>query len=300
MPVKTFFQFFATVVLTSWQLHAAAQHYIFIESEGQQVFYLKMAQKVYSSNASGFLVLSKLDGAALSLNIGFPENIYPEIAFSINPGNQDRGYRLKLEDGVGWTLTEKGNGQQVGGTVLGLSSGQPDPTLAQKKTVDVEVQVEQGKTAIVNSILGERNGQLEMVFLEKRPGGKTDTIYVQIDRPVEQTKPMPVVGKTVVPRNCTGMVANDKDVRNLQKKLLGSALEDEQIAMVVKAFNDQCYTCKQTLAIGWFFVNEKARLKLFQQLWPLVADPAAFPDLEEAFLSDEGIGSFREMLGLKY
>jgi hypothetical protein len=31
-----------------------------------------------------------------------------------------------------------------------------------------------------------------------------------------------------------------------------------------------------------------------------VADPAAFPDLEEAFLSDEGIGSFREMLGLKY
>jgi hypothetical protein len=300
MPVKTFFQFFTTVVLSSWQLHAAAQHYIFIESEGQQAFYLKMAQKVYSSNASGFLVLSKLDGTALSLNIGFPENIYPEIAFTINPGNQDKGYQLKLVDGMGWTLTEKTTGQQVGGTVLGLSDGQPNPTLSQKRTAVAEIQVEQGKSEIINSVLGDRNGQLEMVFLEKRPGGKTDTIYVQIDRLVEQPKSVPVLGKAISPRNCAGIAANDKDVRNLQKKLLGTALEDEQITMVVKAFTDQCFTCKQTLAIGWFFVNEKARLKLFQQLWPLVADPAAFPDLEEAFLSDEGIGAFREMLGLKY
>jgi hypothetical protein len=300
MPVKTFFQCFATVLLASLQLRAGAQHYIYIESEGQQPFYLKMAQKVYSSNASGFLVLSKLDGAVVSLNIGFPENIYPEIAFSINPGNQDRGYRLKLEDGVGWTLTQKGNGQQVGGTVMAPAAGQPTSILPPKKAVDVEMQVDKGKTEIIKTVAGERNGQLELVFLEKRPGGITDTIYVQIDRPVESSQPVPVVGKTVASRNCGGMTANDKDVRSLQKKLLGTALEDEQIGIVVKAFTDQCYTCKQTLAIGWFFVNEKARLKLFQQLWPLVADPVAFPDLEEAFLSDEGIGAFREMLGLKY
>ncbi len=302
MPVKTFFKSAVVLLLTACFFNANAQYYAYIEAEGQQPFYLRIGQKLYSSNASGFLILPRLDGTDMAIKIGFPENLYPEVAFSLTTANRDRGFLLRLVDGAGWTLVEKGNTTIVTGQVIGLSgdvgvSKDPMPVVTA-----ANVQVESSPTAIEKKLIGDKSGQLEMIFFEKQASGKIDTIYVQIPKVIQEPEASVETRITSLPvkSECKGAPADVRDVRNLQKKLLGLNVEEDQLALVVKAFAEKCFSCKQTLEVSWFFVSEPARLKLFKQVQTLVADPVRFPDLEEAFLSDEGIAAFREMLGLKY
>ena len=88
-------------------LSLVAQHYVFIEAEGQQPFYLKMGGETYSSSASGFIILSKLNKPEIDLIIGFPNNLYPEVAFKLNAVTQDKGFALKQVQGKGWTLVDR-------------------------------------------------------------------------------------------------------------------------------------------------------------------------------------------------
>lgn len=85
----------------------SAQHYIFIEADGQQPFYLKQGNKMVSSSATGFLILPKITASELEFSIGFPKNSYPEVSFYINGTNRDRGFQLKLMDGQGWSLFDR-------------------------------------------------------------------------------------------------------------------------------------------------------------------------------------------------
>ena len=301
MPIKPISSILAVCICIASCFSANAQYYAYIEAEGQQPFYLRVGPKLYSSNSSGFLILSKLDVAEMPLTIGFPENVYPEVGFTMNAATRDRGFILKLVDGAGWTLIEKGNSKQISGKVLGLSSEVDDSKGVKQEAEQVASLPLPIKTSIDNKMLGEKNGKLEMIYLEKQAGGKVDTVYVQIDKGTIAEKEITSPPAIITPaKNCTGSPADVKDVRNLQKKLLGITDEENQLALVVRTFMDKCFTSKQTLEVAWFFVTEQARLKLFRQIMPLVSDTNRFPELEEAFLSDEGIEAFRQMLGLKY
>jgi hypothetical protein len=301
MPIKPISSVIAVCICIASFFSANAQYYVYIEAEGQQPFYLRVGPKLYSSNSSGFLILSKIDGTEMPLKIGFPENVYPEVGFTMNAATRDRGFLLKLVDGAGWTLIEKGNAKQISGKVLGLSTDVDDTKGVKPEAEQVASVPPPIKTSIDNKLLGEKNGKLEMIYLEKQAGGKVDTVYVQIDIGTATEKAITAPPAIVTPsKNCTGSPADVKDVRNLQKKLLGITDEENQVALVVRTFMDKCFTCKQTLEVAWFFVTEPARLKLFRQIMPLVSDTNRFPELEEAFLSDEGIEAFRQMLGLKY
>jgi|GEM_PF-1790359 len=84
-----------------------AQHYIFIEADGQQPFYLKQGNTMVSSSAAGFLILPKITSSEMEFSIGFPKNSYPEVSFYINGTDRDRGFQLKLMEGQGWSLFDR-------------------------------------------------------------------------------------------------------------------------------------------------------------------------------------------------
>ena len=84
-----------------------AQHYVFIEAEGQQPFYLKKGGENYSSTATGFIILSKLNTKDIDFVIGFPNKLYPEVAFKILGLQQDRGFALRQLEGKGWVLVDR-------------------------------------------------------------------------------------------------------------------------------------------------------------------------------------------------
>jgi hypothetical protein len=63
-----------------------------------------MNAKVYSSSASGYLILFQLRDSTYNFTVGFPQNKWPEQNFSLTINNKDHGYLLKNFGEKGWGL----------------------------------------------------------------------------------------------------------------------------------------------------------------------------------------------------
>ncbi|QOR76321.1 MAG: DUF4476 domain-containing protein [Thermoflavifilum sp.] len=85
--------------MVSWSMRGLAQdekHFVYIQSDQHQLFYVKLNDQIISANPPGYVVLSPVQPGRLDLIIGFPRNTYPEQRYQINiPAHQDKGYLLK-------------------------------------------------------------------------------------------------------------------------------------------------------------------------------------------------------------
>ncbi|MFT3910309.1 MAG: DUF4476 domain-containing protein [Ferruginibacter sp.] len=86
--------------------NAKAQHvhFVYIQTENKQAFYVKINEKIYSSSASGYAIISKLLTGTYKLNIGFPKNEWPSQNIDINITDKDKGFLLKNFESKGWGL----------------------------------------------------------------------------------------------------------------------------------------------------------------------------------------------------
>lgn len=341
-----------------------------------------------SSSAAGFLILPKITASEMEFSIGFPKNIYPEVAFYINGTDRDRGFQLKQMEGQGWSLFDRTSLEVIKGEVPQsapiemklpqkeegsfaklLAGATDDKSLLEKMPKkDSAAQTSLGKSIIKagftadattsglkDSLSKKDKGTLppisistqmedadvkRLVFIEKTIKGMPDTITVEIEKkkivaatePLSQPKDSTLIARpskaiadpvvspdtishasksTVdadsskanvqVPKAspiivCDRPIADYKDIRALQKKLLGIATDEDQRNYAVKAFGQKCFNAKQALEIGWFFVDETSRLQLFKALKPLIADKASFGNLEVSFLKEENIAAFRALV----
>lgn len=78
--------------------------FVYLQSEQEQPFFVKMDDKVLSANSSGYIVLSDLKDGSYSFGIGFPESKWPEQKFTISVSGKDKGYLLKNFGAKGWGL----------------------------------------------------------------------------------------------------------------------------------------------------------------------------------------------------
>jgi len=319
-----------------------AQHYIFIEADGQQPFYLKQGNTMVSSSAAGFLILPKIKATEMEFSIGFPKNVYAEVAFYINGTDRDRGFQLKLMEGQGWSLFDrtsleviKGESPKAAPIEIQLSKKEegsfaqllatatddkslleriPKKDSVEKTSVTKSITKDGLTTFTVKSGLKDSLGtkdkvilppisisaQMEdadvkrLVYVEKTIKGTDDTIAVDI----EKKKIVAAIESFSQPKIivCDRPIADYKDIRALQKKLLGITTDEDQRNYAVKAFGRKCFNTKQALEIGWFFVDETSRLQLFNALKPLIADKASFGNLEVSFLKEENITAFRALV----
>ena len=79
-------------------------HFIYIQSEQQQPFYIKLNDKLLSSSTAGYLVIPKLTKGNYSLSIGFPKSEWPTQVVYVEVGDKDLGYLLKNFGDKGWGL----------------------------------------------------------------------------------------------------------------------------------------------------------------------------------------------------
>jgi hypothetical protein len=95
-----------SLVFVAFCFTASAQkvYFIYLQSESDQPFYVKMNNKVHSSSASGYLILSRLRDSTYTLGIGFPGNKWPEQNFSVAVNKKDHGFLLKNFNEKGWGL----------------------------------------------------------------------------------------------------------------------------------------------------------------------------------------------------
>jgi hypothetical protein len=91
-------------VMAVFTASAQKVYFVYLQAETEQPFFVKMNDKVYSSTASGYLILAKLYDSTYNFNIGFPQNKWPEQTFSISVNKRDHGYLVKNFDEKGWGL----------------------------------------------------------------------------------------------------------------------------------------------------------------------------------------------------
>ena len=58
---------------------AQQQHFVYIQSDDRQPFYVKLDSKVISSTSSGYAIIPKISKSDLEMQIGFPKNEFPML-----------------------------------------------------------------------------------------------------------------------------------------------------------------------------------------------------------------------------
>lgn len=83
---------------------AQQNHFVYIQTDNRQPFYVKLGGKVLSSSSSGYIILSKLKEGDLGFSIGFTGNDIPEQKFVLKNFKNDLGLSLKNFNEKGWGL----------------------------------------------------------------------------------------------------------------------------------------------------------------------------------------------------
>lgn len=92
------------LVLTSGSLFAQLSHFLYLQSDNNQPFYIRYNSKIISSTSSGYLILSKLKEGPVEIIVGFPQSKQPEQPFQINIEKTEKGYLIKNFGEKGWGL----------------------------------------------------------------------------------------------------------------------------------------------------------------------------------------------------
>lgn len=148
---------------TSLTLSAQKIYFIYLQTESEQPFYVRMNNKVHSSSASGYLILPKLQDSTYAFTVGFPQNKWPEQNFSVAMNRKDHGFLLKNFGEKGWGLfdlqtlaVQMGTGGNAKAAIPGvnqevspftevLARAADDPSLKEKP---VQVKVEEKKAEV--------------------------------------------------------------------------------------------------------------------------------------------------------
>lgn len=91
------------VTLCSNFCSAQQQHFIYIQSDDRQPFYVKLDSKLISSTSSGYAIIPKVSKSDVDIQIGFPKNEFPLQKLALNVTG-DVGYNLKNFGSGKWGL----------------------------------------------------------------------------------------------------------------------------------------------------------------------------------------------------
>lgn len=111
---------------------AQQYHFVYIQTDNKQPFYIRANNIIYSSSPSGYVVVPKLIGAYQQFTVGFPKNEWPMQTMSIDLGDKDQGYLLKNFSGKGWSLFNLQTMELVS------KSAQPAPKPAQSNEIKTD------------------------------------------------------------------------------------------------------------------------------------------------------------------
>ncbi len=87
------------LLIFAHSVSAQRVYFVYLQSEKQVPFYVKMGDKVHSSTFSGYLILSSLKDSSYTISLGFPGNTSAESKFNFVISNNDKGFLIKDLDG---------------------------------------------------------------------------------------------------------------------------------------------------------------------------------------------------------
>lgn len=87
--------FFSLLLLFSLAVQSQDFHFIYIQTENQKPFYIKIDGQTIAASASGYIIIPRLTQGLYKSYIGFPKTELPELAVSFIINDADVGYLIK-------------------------------------------------------------------------------------------------------------------------------------------------------------------------------------------------------------
>jgi hypothetical protein len=161
--------FITSIIFLSLVSFAGAQqiHFVYIQTEGEQPFYIKMDQKIISSSTAGYLILPKLQDGNYDLSIGYPKNEFPEENFQINVEGKNEGFLLKNFGDKGWGLFNLENYQVTMGATEARTNNvqkniRADPFSKMLATVVKDSTILQRTSTVPDTLVAVRTDSLSI------------------------------------------------------------------------------------------------------------------------------------------
>jgi hypothetical protein len=105
--------FILLLVMNAFVANAQRVYFIYLQTESGEPFFVRMNEKLYSSTASGYLIISKLRDSVYNFRLGFPGKDL-DLNFSSSINGKDHGYLVKNFGDKGWGLFDmQGLGVQM-------------------------------------------------------------------------------------------------------------------------------------------------------------------------------------------
>ncbi len=197
-------------LLTGLTVSSQKVYFIYFQSETQQPFYIKAGEKIHSSTALGYLILSKLRDSTYTLRLGFPGHNGPEQEFTVPVAKKDHGYLLKNFGEKGWGLFDL----QTLAVMMPVSG-----------TAAVQVKKEEKDVSDFTEVLSKAAGDPSLK--EKPAPAKAEELQppaIKKEEPAkeEKVKPVPVQPEVKKPEPVAEPVLKkenaDKPVQNITAK----------------------------------------------------------------------------------
>ena len=104
--MKQILYFTYVLILFCTPVRSLAQlnHFIYLQTENKQPFYVKMEKEIFNSTISGYLIIPKLKDSSYNFSIGFLNSENKEQNFSCSINGKDAGYLVKKFADKGWGL----------------------------------------------------------------------------------------------------------------------------------------------------------------------------------------------------
>ena len=103
--LKLYLSFFLLLLL-SFAVQAQSFRFIYIQTENQKPFYIKIDGQTIPSSPSGYIIIPRLTQGTYNSYIGFPKTELTELAVSFIVNDADVGYLLKNDTNQGWYMVD--------------------------------------------------------------------------------------------------------------------------------------------------------------------------------------------------
>jgi hypothetical protein len=190
-------------------LSAQKIYFIYLQTETGEPFFVRMNDKLYSSESSGYLILPRLKDSTYKFKLGFPSKDI-DLDFTASINKKDHGYLIKNLGEKGWGLfdlqsldlqmsasnVKKETGfdntnteTQVNAFTALLAKATDDPTLRQNIVFAKEVEKgsaivqtigkEEKKPAVTDAIVKEEKKPDQVIQPAAKPDeNKTDAVNI--------------------------------------------------------------------------------------------------------------------------
>ena len=248
-------------------------YYIYIQSEAEQPFYVKMNEKIVSSAAKGYLILSNLRDSTYNFAVGFAGNKSIEQKFAVTVKGNDQGYLLKNFNEKGWGLFDL----QTMSVKMNLSEAEiaTEKKVPAKKDESIFTQI-LAKAADDSTLLEKpdlssvkvtkKDTVAKAVAIQNVPKPEEKKIEaITEEKPVETKKADPIVEKTpdnIIPKTEIEKPVETKKVDSVIEKADESIIpkteveKPTQVEMFTKSVVTRKTESSTTEGFGLVFIDE--------------------------------------------